>query len=201
MCMIHDLESMLNLTSSSLRRFSQIKRRYEACKGYGLGRLLYKPRDIHFVHFGVLRAGFHTGIYEKPLSIPPAIEVQEKRYHYYECPLKPLPPIDRRTFFHYFWDHDKHPPPGRNLIFESLFTSRLPKKLGDSIFNQREPKLQLGWGVHIIEGPNKPVLAWLVFAEVWAFSKLMTGVKVGNSDYRPQLRRLAWVRHRLQEQG
>lgn len=39
---------------------------------------------------------------------------------------------------------------------------RLPKKLGSSIFLQRDPgSLNLGWGVHIIEGPNKPLIAWL----------------------------------------
>lgn len=34
--------------------------------------------------------------------------------------------------------------------------------MGSSILLQCDPgKLQLGWGVHIIEGPNKPLLAWL----------------------------------------
>lgn len=43
-----------------------------------------------------------------------------------------------------------------------MFFNRLPKKLGDSVLKQADPgKLQLGWGVHIIEGPNKPLLAWL----------------------------------------
>lgn len=41
----------------------------------------------------------------------------------------------------------------------------MPKKLGTSVLNQSDAsKLQLGWGVHIIEGPNKPVLAWSVAA-------------------------------------
>ena len=145
---------------TDLALFKEIPERYDASRRHSLRRLLYRPQDINFVQFGDLRRGVQTGIYDKPLAIPPKLEVDEKRYHYHECPLDPLPPIDRGTFFHYFWTHDKHPPPGANPIFESLFMSWLPKKLGDSIFNQREPKLQMGWEVHIIEGPNKPLLAW-----------------------------------------
>jgi hypothetical protein len=110
----------------------------------------------------VQRAGYQTGIYQKPLSIPPTIEVKEQRYHYYECPLDPLPPIDPATFFHYFWEHASHPQASGNEAFDTLFFNRLPKKLGESVLKQCDPtKLSKGWGVHIIEGPNKPLLACL----------------------------------------
>ena len=60
------------------------------------------------------------------------------------------------------WDHASHPASSGSEAFDSLFFNRLPKKLGDSILKQTDPGyLQLGWGVHIIEGPNKPLLAWL----------------------------------------
>lgn len=140
--------------------FAEIRKRYDSHRKRSLRGLLYRPHDIHFVLFGVLRAGVQTGIYDKPLAIPPPVEVTAKRYHYHECPLDPLPPMDRRTFFHYFWEHNNHPSQSENAAFQSLFFNRLPKKLGDSIFHQKGPKLQVGWGLHIIEGPNKTMLAW-----------------------------------------
>ncbi|KAK3725471.1 hypothetical protein LTR37_000441 [Vermiconidia calcicola] len=144
---------------------ARIRQRYDSARRKGIYKLLYRPMDIEFVRFGVRRGGSQTGIYEKPLAIPPAAEVKDERYHYHECPLDPLPPIDCRTFFHYFWEHASHPPTSGSQAFDTLFFNRLPKKLGSSILVQTDPgKLQLGWGVHIIEGPNKPLLAWLATA-------------------------------------
>lgn len=143
----------------------KIHGQYQELRRKGIYRLLYRPTDIQFVLFGVQRAGYLTGIYQKPLSIPPTVEVKEQRYHYYECPLDPLPPIDKNTFFHYFWEHASHPVSSGHPGFDSLFLNRMPKKLGDSVYKQCDPtKLQKGWGVHIIEGPNKPLLAWLATA-------------------------------------
>lgn len=45
-----------------------------------------------------------------------------------------------------------------------LFYNRLPKKLNNSILHETDPDKIYGWGVHIIEGPNKPLLAWCVTA-------------------------------------
>ena len=72
-----------------------------------------------------------------------------------------MSPIAKETFFHYF--HNPHDPdPSRTVFYE-----RMPKKLGSSIFCQSDrSKLQFGWGMHIIEGPNKPLIAWLMTAIV-----------------------------------
>ena len=121
--------------------------------------------DGDFVRFCVRRAGLQTGIYEKPLAVPPETDVKEGRYHYHECPLDLLPPIDPRTFFHYFWEHQSHPASRGSHAFDTLFYNRMPKNLGSSILQQGNlGKLNLGWGVHIIEGRNKPLLAWLATA-------------------------------------
>jgi hypothetical protein len=119
---------------------------------------LYTPVDIQFVRFSVFDVG-HVGIYEGPMSIPPESEVRKRNYHYYKCPLEPLPPIDHRTFFHYFWNHRRH-----QSSPSSIFISRMPKKLGRSMREQDMPvQLNLGWGVHIIEGPNKKLISLLLF--------------------------------------
>ena len=146
---------------------AKVRSRYEGLRGRGVHRYLYQPSNIHFVRFGVQMGGNQTGIYESPLAIPPEAEVKAGRWHYYQCPLDPLRPIDRRTFFHYFWEHASHPTSTGNVAFDTLFYNRLPKKLGTSMLAPTDPgKLHLGWGVHIIEGPNKPLLAWMVAAIV-----------------------------------
>lgn len=41
----------------------------------------------------------------------------------------------------------------------SIFLERLPKKLNDSMCAAPTSPIQFGWGVHIIEGPNKTALS------------------------------------------
>lgn len=140
---------------------SEIRKRYCDLRRKGLFSYLYRPADIHWVRFGVQQRGVETGIYESPRAMPPAVEVKEGRYHYHECPLEDMPPIAKETFFHYFRKPHKTDPA------RTVFTTRMPKKLGSSIFCQYDPdKLQFGWGMHIIEGPNKPLIAWLAAAIV-----------------------------------
>jgi hypothetical protein len=132
--------------------FALINTRYHALRRNRLFGFLFKPVDIQFVRFGIVDS-YRVGIYAQ--EIPPPKEVDENRYHYHECPLDPLPPIDRRTFFHYFYNHERH-----GSCQSRLFFDRMPKKLHSSIVKQSASnKLTLGWGVHIIEGPNKPLLS------------------------------------------
>ncbi|KAH7073391.1 hypothetical protein FB567DRAFT_611662 [Paraphoma chrysanthemicola] len=123
-----------------------------------LSTWLYKPVDIQFVRFSCFDAG-SVGIYDKPLSLPPEDEVKRGAYHYHECPMDPLPPIDHRTFFHYFWNHERH----RNSK-STIFLERLPKKLNTTMREEQQlNKLNLGWGVHIIEGLNKEAITLCLF--------------------------------------
>lgn len=123
---------------------------------------LYKPVDIQFIRFSVFGGG-HVGIYEKPMALPPEADVIEGKWQYYECPLTPLPPIDSRTFFHYFWNHERHCS-AETYLSSSLFLNRLPKKMGASMLEQGGSNtLNLGYGIHIIEGPNKKLLSLAIF--------------------------------------
>jgi hypothetical protein len=66
--------------------------------------------------------------------------------------------MPKQTFYQYFYRHE--PDCASRSV---LFCDRLPKKLGASItMTTGADELAFGWGVHIIEGPNKPVLAGLV---------------------------------------
>lgn len=88
-----------------------------------------------------------------------------------------MPP---QTFYQYF---RQHAPDCASR--STLFSDRLPKKLGASMTLQNgADKLEFGWGIHIIEGPNKPVLAVLV-ATILALSfavSVIYDICTGNAD-------------------
>ena len=159
---------------------ASIRNKYNSMKRKGLFALLYQPCDIHYVHFGTQLSAQQTDIYQKPEALPPHTEVHESRYHYHECPLTPLPPMPPQTFYQYFRQHA----PGC-ASRSTLFSDRLPKKLGDSMTLQNSAdKLVFGWGIHIIEGPNKPMLSILV-AVILTLSfaiSVIYDVCTGNAD-------------------
>ncbi|KJX96910.1 hypothetical protein TI39_contig594g00001, partial [Zymoseptoria brevis] len=141
--------------------FAEIRENYDQHRRRGLYNLFYRPSTIHYVHFGLQASTQNVGIYEGPDAIPPTIEVQEGRYLYHECPLTPLPPMPSQTFFQYYHGHTQ------NCTSKSdVFCNRLPKKLGSSMQTSSSgmDKLEYGWGVHIVEGPDKAVLAGLLAA-------------------------------------
>ncbi|KAH7191480.1 hypothetical protein BKA60DRAFT_584985 [Fusarium oxysporum] len=142
--------------------FKKIWDRYQEIKTSTFGATIrgwfFKPSDVLFVHFGVM--GRHTvGIYGKPMEVPPPEEVDEGRYHYFECPMQPLPPMPGHIFLHYLEEAKKTTGRQDNPAAhaEDIFLSRLPKKLGHSIFRTSPSlasRIAYGWGVHIVEQPS-----------------------------------------------
>ena len=96
------------------------------------------------------------GILSKPeeTALPPKVEVDEQRYEYKPCPLLDEPPMPSNVLLHHLASDmpEAHP--------HSIWTSRLPKKINDSIFSGSQP-LTLGWGIHIVEGVNQIKVAWI----------------------------------------
>jgi hypothetical protein len=146
-------------TSSDAEFFQEIYKQYFRIRPRKWATWFYKPIDIQFVRFHLFD-GHRVGIFgEGKLSIPPVEEVSSGRYHYHECPLEPAEPIDKRTFLHFFWNAEKHSHSPCNI-----WMNRMPKKLNDSMSKQdTQNGPHMGWGVHIIEGPNKSFVA-LIFA-------------------------------------
>src|ERR1700712_146170 len=107
-----------------------------------------------------------VGIYGKPDIIPPKTEVREGRYEYQECPLAVQPPMDHRNFLHYMSSCNPKDHQGLHTTLrkDSTFLRRLPKKVGSDIFSDLTPDLPFGWGVHILEGPNKEAISCIAFA-------------------------------------
>jgi len=54
-----------------------------------------------------------------------------------------------------------------NIHSASIFLNRLPKKIGSQVLPRDESEA-FGWGVHIIEGPNKVTLCWALVAGIVA---------------------------------
>lgn len=75
-------------------------------------------------------------------------------------------PIDYRTFIH-LMNHCKKSDAvnasGITLPEDAIFLERLPKKLNESMFTGPRSPMQFGWGVHIIEGPDKVILSIATF--------------------------------------
>ncbi|CCT67937.1 uncharacterized protein FFUJ_14598 [Fusarium fujikuroi IMI 58289] len=177
--------------------FKKIWHSYREIKTSTLGATIkgwfFKPSDVFFVHFGVM--GRHrVGIYSKPMEIPPAKEVDEGRYHYFECPMQPLPPMPDHIFLHYLEEAKQKTGRQDNPAAhaEDIFLSRLPKKLGSSIFTSRSgltSGITYGWGVHIVERPSgwaKSMLGILsaliciaVFAITWICADFDKAIGIG----------------------
>ena len=113
---------------------------------------LIEPVAVEFVRF-CAGERHRVSILEKPLALPLEEEFIGKHYQYQPYPLKPPTPIRSNVFVHYLNSAAKHP--------RSVWMDRLPKKLQESIQNSSEP-LPIGWGIHIIEGPNRPAIFWML---------------------------------------
>lgn len=105
--------------------FRQIYHRYFALRKHTWRRYLYRPAGIKFVHFGV-EAGYRVNFFSKD-PLPSEDVIASKRYEYDLQPPVP-PPIDSRTFLHYFYKHNAH-----SQSTSARYVNRLPKKLGESL--------------------------------------------------------------------
>lgn len=90
-----------------------------------------------------------AGTIELP-SIPPENEVKDGKYRYDPCPIDE-PPMDNRTFLHYFYSPaSMHP--------DLMWSLRLPWKLGPGL----GPMAQ-GWGIQLEEQPDWSLFAFFMF--------------------------------------
>jgi len=80
-------------------------------------------------------------------------------YHYIPRPLSPLPPIPPETLIHYLEHHDDD-----CLGSRTVWAPRLPKRKADKLIQC--PVGTEGWGIHVVEGPRRIVVSWVVVATV-----------------------------------
>lgn len=105
-----------------------------------------------------------VGILKTPLSFPLVENIKAKEWEFCPCPcpLKDPPPIPANIFLHHLNSTRTHP--------RRTWLDRLPKKLNHSIHRSFDPNSThigwqaLGWGIHIVEGPNEMAMLWLTVA-------------------------------------
>ncbi|KAK1751160.1 hypothetical protein QBC47DRAFT_352026 [Echria macrotheca] len=143
-------------TASDAAGFEKMKQAYVATRGrrsrFGF---LIKPVGIEFVQFTLwnLRHGY-VSICNRPESIPPHTTAE---YEYLPKPLDPLPPMPPEIFIHYL----EHGEGGLNPARHD-WLPRLPMRVGKRVIDGEEACY--GWGLHVIEGPNREVVFWLMMA-------------------------------------
>ncbi|KAL4956632.1 hypothetical protein BDW69DRAFT_181409 [Aspergillus filifer] len=140
--------------------FQEMKKSYPQTRSV-LSRLtfLVKSVTIEFVQFTLwhLRNGY-VSICDRPDRIPPGDRTD---YEYIPKPLDPPLPMPPEIFIHNL-EHDE----GDLNLSRSNWISRLPKRLDQRIVEGDEGIY--GWGIHIIEGPNKVVIFWITIITVLA---------------------------------
>ena len=77
--------------------------------------------------------------------LPPEEEVRNKNYHYAPCPQEVKNTLLRVPWLHVLFEPGAHS--------SDFWTQRTPKKLAQML-NYPSSKPVIGWGVHIVEGPN-----------------------------------------------
>ncbi|KAF2760195.1 hypothetical protein EJ05DRAFT_483965 [Pseudovirgaria hyperparasitica] len=161
----------ISQVSSDAELFRLIRERYKSAKRGFARQWLLKPRDVHFVLFSMSRRYQCTaGIHEKPDEFPPKVELDHQRYHY----LHPKLRMPAKIFLHYL-NRAKYKVWGEHS--EDLWLQRLPKKLSETVLAEvvqsqnnseqnivdlnSDPDLAFGWGIHIIDGADHAVLAFI----------------------------------------
>ncbi|RYP68070.1 hypothetical protein DL769_005598 [Monosporascus sp. CRB-8-3] len=146
-----------NITSDA-EAFSVMKNDYLKTRGFrSRFSFLVKPVTLEFVQFTLwnLRGGY-VSVYNRPNAIPPD---DVDNYEYLPKPLKPLPPMPPEIFIHYLEHGEGDLSPVRND-----WLPRLPKRLDKRVIDCDEACF--GWGLHIIEGPNREVIFFIAMATI-----------------------------------
>ncbi|KAK2469006.1 hypothetical protein H9L39_19400 [Fusarium oxysporum f. sp. albedinis] len=112
---------------------------------------LFIPIGLEFVKFTLWNQKHgYVSICDRPDSVPPKTQLE---YDYDPKPLDFVPPMPAQVFLHYL----EHGEEGWNK-FRYLWLPKLPVPRDKRIIEGHEASY--GWGIHIIEGPNR----WAIFA-------------------------------------
>ncbi|MCJ1473586.1 hypothetical protein MMC13_002237 [Lambiella insularis] len=135
--------------------FALIRERYEAVRGFRTRFFLLEPAAVQWVQFS-LENRYSVGILDKPMAVPPQSEVDGRRYEFHRGP---LPPVPDNVFLHYLTEPGHHRRP--------KWLKRIPLKVNNSLVMHSDEEV-IGWGVHIIEGPNWLALSLTTFCIMFA---------------------------------
>ncbi|KAI0902985.1 hypothetical protein F4823DRAFT_629775 [Ustulina deusta] len=146
--------------TSDAAAFSIMKDEYFKTRGLrSRFKLLIKATTIEFVQFTLWnRRGAYISVCNRPNCIPPE---DSDDYEYFPKPLRPLLLMPVEIFIHYLEHGEGDLNPIRND-----WLPRLPKRLDKRVIDSNESCF--GWGIHIIEGPNREVIFWIAILTILA---------------------------------
>ncbi|KAL7815612.1 p53-like transcription factor [Trichoderma gracile] len=139
---------------SDSEAFSLMKQAYLEHRGLRSRlSLLLKPVTVEFVRFTLwnLRHGY-VSITDRPESMPPKTAID------YDFIPPPMPP---EVFIHYLEHGDGDLSPNRQT-----WLPRLPQRLNGKVLHCGEAAE--GWGIHVVEGPNRAFIFWIIMVTVSA---------------------------------
>ncbi|KAF7553195.1 hypothetical protein G7Z17_g3807 [Cylindrodendrum hubeiense] len=146
--------------ASDAEVFSLMRNEYLRTRGLQSNLKLMKPVTVEFVQFTLwnLRHGY-VSVCDRPNAIP---SDDVSNYQYLPRPLKPLPPMPPEIFIHYLEHGEDDLSPARHD-----WLPRLPKRLDKRVVDSDETCL--GWGLHIIEGPNRKLISLVMVTMFTSF--------------------------------
>lgn len=160
--------------ASDAEVFQSMKAAYVQTRGR-LSRFwfLVKPVTVEFIQFTLwnLRSGY-VSVTERPKAIPPSGSIE---YEYNPDPLTPMPPMPPEIFIHYLSHEDGDLAPSR-----MDWLPRLPKRLDKKVVEGGESCI--GFGLHIIEGPNREVIFWVTMLTIFASATVMITWSAAKGD-------------------
>ncbi|KAJ5889899.1 hypothetical protein N7504_010709 [Penicillium tannophilum] len=144
---------------SDAAAFSMLKDEYLKIRGMrSRFRFLVEPIDIEFIQFTLwnLRGGY-ISVCDRPNCVPPD-NCDEYEFSRLPQPRRPMPPD---LFIHYL-GHG----PGDLNPSRMDWLPNLPKRKDKRVIDCGEACL--GWGMHIIEGPNRVMIFWIMMVTILA---------------------------------
>jgi hypothetical protein len=136
------------------------------------------PKTMDFVRFKLIPVGLtvQPWHFSSP-SLPPESEVKVKKsYHYHPCPQEDVDlTCLRGAILHSLLK------PGPHL--DEFWLNRFPKKLREGlIYRSGLVDGNVGWGIHIVQGPNAALIAWLALVVTTTSGLLGIGYSVVRKD-------------------
>lgn len=135
--------------------FSKLRLEYRARRGKWLELIsLRSLREIKFVQFELWESGEVDILdHSDERMLPPS---QRDEYCYFPKPASSLPPIGSNRLTHFF-DFPGHPDSKSRTCW-----SRFPKRRKERLY-VGPSGTAVGWGIHLVEGPNIILIWALIF--------------------------------------
>jgi hypothetical protein len=120
---------------------------------------------MKFTLFGIRGGDVGLDELDKPWSIPPA-DVREYRYR--PVPLESPPPVPSNVLLHFLKYGNT-----QDVHKTKFWAHKIPKRVKQRLIDVPDYPVS-GWGIYIVEGPNRSGVFWITMSTV--FASILAGV-------------------------